>query len=179
MNFNNAEKIIELHEAIDFLITEGTDLLSEDALREIHKKVEGAELTCQFFEEKDNLDRVVYELTTLRDWLILYIKQNFNIMEIIKELRQARQERIEAMVDNIAELNPEAILLEPQSFYNKTIMGYSEDGRVVYSVNQILQGHVNQDDMTYEDAVEFFEFNTIGTFMGMDNPNKPVFMYEE
>ena len=40
-------------------------------------------------------------------------------MEIIKELRQARQERIEAMVDNIAELNPEAILLEPQSFYNK------------------------------------------------------------
>ena len=75
MNFYNAEKIIELHEAIDFLITEGTDLLSEDALREIHKKVEGAELTCQFFEEKDNLDRVVYELTTLRDWLILYIKQ--------------------------------------------------------------------------------------------------------
>ena len=100
-------------------------------------------------------------------------------MEIIKELRQARQERIEAMVDNIAELNPEAILLEPQSFYNTAIMGYSEDGRVVYSVNQILQGHVNQDDMTYEDAVEFFEFNTIGTFMGMDNPNKPVFMYEE
>ena len=33
--------------------------------------------------------------------------------------------------------------------------------------------------MTYEDAVEFFEFNTIGTFMGMDNPNKPIFMYEE
>jgi hypothetical protein len=100
-------------------------------------------------------------------------------MEIIKELRQAKLERIEEMVDKIAEMNPEAILLEPQSFYNKTIMGYSEDGRVVYSVDQILEGHVNQDDMTYEDAVEFFEFNTIGTFMGMDNPNKPIFMYEE
>ena len=100
-------------------------------------------------------------------------------MEIIKELRQARRERIQALVDNIAELNPEAILLEPQSFYNEAIMGYSEDGRVVYSVDQILSGHVNQDDMTYEEAIEFFEFNTIGTFMGMDNPNKPVFMYEE
>lgn len=100
-------------------------------------------------------------------------------MEIIKELRQAKLKRIEEMVDKIAEMNPEAILLEPQSFYNKTIMGYSEDGRVVYSVDQILQGHVNQDDMTYEDAIEFFEFNTIGTFMGMNNPNKPIFMYEE
>ena len=100
-------------------------------------------------------------------------------MEIIKELRQVRLERIEELVDNIAELNPEAILLEPQSFYNGTIMGYSEDGRVVYSVDQILSGHVNQDDMTHEEAIEFFEFNTIGTFMGMDNPNKPVFMYEQ
>ena len=100
-------------------------------------------------------------------------------MEIIKELKRARQERMEALIDNIADLNPEAILLEPQSFYNKTIMGYSEDGRVVYSVNQILEGHVNQDDMTYEEASDYFEFNTIGTFMGMDNPNKPVFMYEE
>tara|TARA_B100000902_G_C26928342_1_gene725111 strand:+ start:250 stop:552 length:303 start_codon:yes stop_codon:yes gene_type:complete len=100
-------------------------------------------------------------------------------MEIIKELRQAKLKRIEEMVDKIAEMNPEAILLEPQSFYNKTIMGYSGDGQVVYSVGQILEGHVNEDDMTYEEAIEFFEFNTIGTFMGMDNPNKPVFMYEE
>ena len=74
MNFNNAEKIIELHEAIDFLITEGTDYVSEEALQEIHTKIEGAEITCQFFEERDNTDRVIYELTTLRDWLIIYIK---------------------------------------------------------------------------------------------------------
>jgi len=100
-------------------------------------------------------------------------------MEIIKELRQAKLKRIEEMVDKIAEMNPEAILLEPQSFYNKTIMGYSGDGQVVYSVGQILEGHVNEDDMTYEEAIEFFEFNTIGTFMGMNNPNKPIFMYEE
>ena len=49
--------------------------VSDDELEEDEdKKVEGAELTCQFFEEKDNLDRVVYELTTLRDWLILYVR---------------------------------------------------------------------------------------------------------
>tara|TARA_Y100001938_G_scaffold142159_1_gene212963 strand:+ start:558 stop:794 length:237 start_codon:yes stop_codon:yes gene_type:complete len=72
---NNIEKIIELHEAIDFLITEGTDYVSEEALEEIHTKIEGAEITCRFFEESNNTDRVIYELTTLRDWLIIYIKQ--------------------------------------------------------------------------------------------------------
>jgi hypothetical protein len=100
-------------------------------------------------------------------------------MDIIEELKKARAERMEELVDNIAELNPEAILLEPQEFYNPTIMGYDEGGRVVYSVDMILQGHVEEDGMTHEEAIEFFEFNTIGTFMGMDNPNKPIFMYEE
>ena len=37
-------------------------------------------------------------------------------MEIIKELRQAKLERIEEMVDKIAEMNPEAILLETTKF---------------------------------------------------------------
>jgi predicted GTPase len=100
-------------------------------------------------------------------------------MNIIKESKEKNKERVEELVDNIAELNPEAILLEPQSFYNATIAGYDEGCRVIYSVAEILQGHVEEDGMSYEEAIEFFEFNTIGTFMGMDNPNKPIFMYEE
>ena len=35
------------------------------------------------------------------------------------------------------------------------------------------------DGMTIEEAIEFFEFNTLGTFSGMDNPNKPIFAYDE
>jgi hypothetical protein len=100
-------------------------------------------------------------------------------MDIIEELKKARAERMEELVDKVAELNPEAILLEPQEFYNPTIMGYDEGGRVVYSVDMILQGHVEVDGMTHEEASEYFEFNTIGTFMHMDNPNTPVFIYEE
>ena len=75
MNPNYTEKIIELHEAIDFIVTESTDFLSEEHLVEIHTKIGGAEQSITFFEEIDNYDRIIYELTTLRDWLILYIKQ--------------------------------------------------------------------------------------------------------
>ena len=71
---NHIEKIIELHEAIDFLIEGATEMLQRHELEEIRDKVAGAEITCQFFEERDNTDRVVYELTTLRDWLILYVR---------------------------------------------------------------------------------------------------------
>jgi hypothetical protein len=50
------------------------DLLDVCNLEEINQRVEGAEKTCEFFEKGDNIDRIIYELTTLRDWLILYIK---------------------------------------------------------------------------------------------------------
>jgi hypothetical protein len=71
---NHIEKIIELHEAIDFLIDGASEMLQKHELEEIYKQVEGAEITCRWFEERDNTDRIVYELTTLRDWLILYVR---------------------------------------------------------------------------------------------------------
>ena len=74
MNPNYTEKIIELHEAIDFIITEGAEYLSEEHLLEVHTKVGGAEQSVSFFEGIDNYDRIIWELTTLRDWLIVYIQ---------------------------------------------------------------------------------------------------------
>mgnify|MGYP003681107792 CR=1 FL=1 len=97
-------------------------------------------------------------------------------MKNIKKLKLEDTE-IDYLIEHIAEMNPEAILLEPQSFYNKTIMGYDEGCRVIYSVAKIIEGHMGE-EMSYEEAIEFFEFNTIGTFGGMNNPNKPIFMYE-
>jgi predicted RNase H-like nuclease len=74
MNDNIALKIIELHEAIDSLVTESMDGLEPWNLEEINQMVEGAEKTCEFFQEEDNIDRIIYELTTLHNWLILYIR---------------------------------------------------------------------------------------------------------
>jgi hypothetical protein len=74
MNDNYTEKIIDLHEAIDFLVSEGTEDFSEEHLLEVHTKIGGVEETIGWFEERNDFDRIIYELTHLRDWLILYIR---------------------------------------------------------------------------------------------------------
>ena len=38
---------------------------------------------------------------------------------------------------------------------------------------------MDEDSMTEEEAIEYFEYNTLGTIQPMDNPNKPLFVYDE
>ena len=97
--------------------------------------------------------------------------------ECLAEIKATRLQEREEMIDEIAEFNPDAILLEPRSIYNNTIVGHDTDGRVVYSVNGIV-GTLTKEGMTHEEAYEYFEFNTLGTFAGMNNPNKPIFLYD-
>ena len=101
----------------------------------------------------------------------------FTSDEVLAEIKANRLQAQEDLLDTIAEINPDAILLEPQEIYNNAIYGYDSEGRVVYLVDGII-GSLMKDGMTQEEAVEFFEFNTLGTFMGMSNPNKPIFIYE-
>lgn len=94
-------------------------------------------------------------------------------MEIIEELRKDRKDRIEQLKETIAEHNPEALLADG---HDHAIMGYSTDGRVIYSVNMIIEGLIEDSEMTYEDAVEFFDFNIAGAYVG---EYTPIFMYED
>lgn len=103
-------------------------------------------------------------------------KQNKDTISLAEFKEQ--EEAQERLIVSIAELNPDAILLEPQSIYNTAILGYDTEGRVVYSVEKILDA-LAKDGMTWDEAYEYFEFNTLGTFIGMNNPNKPIFIYEE
>jgi hypothetical protein len=82
-------------------------------------------------------------------------------------------------LDQVAELNEDAIVLEPQSTFNRAIIGFDTNGVLIYSANKIIDALSKVDGMTTEEAIEFFEYNTLGTFRGMDNPNKPIFAYDE
>lgn len=44
-----------------------------------------------------------------------------------------------------------------------------------YSKSKIIDIYVNRDGMTYEEAVEFFEYNVLGAWVG---DNTPVFIEE-
>jgi hypothetical protein len=55
--------------------------------------------------------------------------------------------------------------------FNEAIIGQDyEMGRYVYSIERILEILMIRDDMTMEDAMEFFSFNIAGAYVGEMTP---------
>jgi len=83
------------------------------------------------------------------------------------------------VIERIAENNEDAIVLEPRSTYNRAIIGSDIDDRVVYSVEKIIRALMEDWEIDETDALEHFEYNALGTFRGMQDNNKPLFIYED
>jgi len=84
------------------------------------------------------------------------------------------------LVDQIESDNrdePRSIVLEPRSRFDSAIIGY-ENKRVVYSEEAIIQIYM-EDGMSMDDAIEFYEFNTKGAYMGEYTPIYKSENYEE
>jgi hypothetical protein len=76
--------------------------------------------------------------------------------------------------EEIAEINPEALLCDG---FDEAIIGIAERinlGPIVaYSVDKIINIMVERDGMTYEEAMEYYDYNIIGSWMG---DNTPIFI---
>ena len=77
------------------------------------------------------------------------------------------------LLETISEFNPEAKLADG---FDDSILGYDTKGRVIYSVNSILDTLVNRDGMDYDEAQEYFGFNIECAYVG---DYTPIYMYEE
>lgn len=77
-------------------------------------------------------------------------------------------------IEEIEEINPEALLCDG---FDEAIIGMAERinlGPVVaYDVDKMIDIMVERDGMTYEEAIEYFDFNIVGAWMG---ENTPVFI---
>tara|TARA_R110002167_G_C12351435_1_gene622252 strand:+ start:275 stop:613 length:339 start_codon:yes stop_codon:yes gene_type:complete len=93
--------------------------------------------------------------------------------KIYEELSARRKKRLEELKETIAQHNPEALFADG---HDHAIMGYATDGRVIYSVDQIICGLMNRDGMTAEEADEFFSFNIECAYVG---DYTPIYMHEE
>ena len=93
--------------------------------------------------------------------------------DVIAEIRADQKKRLEELKVTISEHNPEALFADG---HDHAIMGYSSDGRVIYSVDQIVGGLVEKDGMTPDEAIEFFNFNIECAYVG---EYTPIYMYEE
>ena len=56
--------------------------------------------------------------------------------------------------------------------YAEAFLGVTNDDlpRAVYSEEKVLEVLVKRDGMTYEEAIEFFDFNIRGAYMGEQTP---------
>jgi len=84
----------------------------------------------------------------------------------------------EEVIERVAEWE-DAIVLEPRSTFNRAIIGSDTDYRIVYSVKRIIDALMEDNEIDETDALEHFEYNTLGTFRGMQDNNKPLFVHEE
>ena len=77
-------------------------------------------------------------------------------------------------VEKISEENPEALLADG---FNEAIIGmciqFGQDPVVAYDYEKCLQILQERDDMEYTDAVDYMEFNVVGSYLGI---NSPVFI---
>ena len=94
-------------------------------------------------------------------------------MDTIDKIRKIRADRAERLRETISEHNPEAMFADG---FDESIMGYSSDGKVIYSADQIIGTLMNRDGMTQEEAIEYFNFNIDCAFVG---EYTPIYMYEE
>jgi hypothetical protein len=87
-------------------------------------------------------------------------------MTLIEELKEALLD--EGYGDSVVLENPD---------YATAVIGRSEDGRLIYSYEKMVEFLMVTDGMSREDAIEFVDYNTIRALPYMGE-RAPIIMYE-
>ena len=90
-----------------------------------------------------------------------------------EEWKMHKALHLKELKETIAEHNPKAMFADG---HDDALMGYSSDGKAIYSVNQMVKTLVERDGMTPDEAIEFFNFNIECAYIG---EGTPIYMYEE
>ena len=95
------------------------------------------------------------------------------LKNIIAELREDREKHLSQLKETIANHNPEAMFAEG---FDRSLAGFDSKGRAVYFADGIIGTLMDRDGMTEEEALEFFDFNIEGAYVGVFTP---IYMWEE
>jgi hypothetical protein len=75
------------------------------------------------------------------------------------------------IVENLAELNPEALLADG---FEQALIGYTANYHhphvAIYDAKKCIAILVKRDGMTEDEAEEFFSLNTLGAYVGESGP---------
>lgn len=68
-------------------------------------------------------------------------------------------------------VSEDALVMDPRERYDSCIIGATYDGdKVIYDANKGIQKLMDEDGMSEEEAVEYFEYNILGAYMGESTP---------
>ena len=74
-------------------------------------------------------------------------------------------------IDEIADINPEAMMADG---FDDAILGmciqFGAEPIVAYDYEKCLNILMERDDLTRTDAIDFMEFNVIGSYVGLHTP---------
>jgi hypothetical protein len=75
------------------------------------------------------------------------------------------------MLEEILEYYPDETFLKADGFDNAVIgVQVGEPMRLIYSVTKVIEILITEDEMSMEDALEHFEFNIRGSYVGEQTP---------
>ena len=75
-------------------------------------------------------------------------------------------------MDELAELNPEALVADgfSSAYIGHASPQFNAPPLAVYDFNKCVKILMERDEMDYAEALEFFEFNVLGAYMGEGTP---------
>ena len=87
---------------------------------------------------------------------------------------------VEQLKDFIAELGYDDVTVFDNSLgfdYADAFIGMSDEGRAVYSYDKMVEHIIEKEGWSYEEAVEWIEYNTIRA-LPYAGPNAPIVVYD-
>jgi len=83
-------------------------------------------------------------------------------------------EKTKLTIEEIAEINPEAMMADG---FDEAILGmciqFGDEPVVAYDYEKCINVLIERDGLNRSDAIDFIEFNVIGAYVGL---NTPVFI---
>lgn len=78
--------------------------------------------------------------------------------------------------DSLMDQGFENFIIFENPDYDSAIIGITEDNQVVYDYDKMIEHLIQEDDMSYEEAIDFISYNTIRSlsYVGM---GAPIIMY--
>lgn len=76
------------------------------------------------------------------------------------------------------ELGYEDVVCFKDYDYRTAIVGVTDDNRLVYDYDMMIDYLMEEDDFTYDEAVEWIDYNTIGS-LHHDDDRCPIIMFRK